>query len=170
MIDALTAILTGGATGLFGTALSFGADFFRRRQAHAQEMELRRLDMELARIEATGAERAAAIAAEAAENAAAWGALEASYGEARQRFSRRGDSGWLVAVDVVRGLMRPALTLGSLFLVAAVYWSLGATDIEVLDIRPRVVDTVLYVATTCVLWWFGTRAPARGAGPAAGGR
>lgn len=170
MIDALTAILTGGATGLLGTALSFGVEFVKRRQAHAQEMELRRLDMELARIEATGAERAATIAAEAAENAAAWGALEASYGEARQRFSRRGDSGWLVAVDVVRGLMRPALTLGSLALVAAIYWSLGVSDIEVLDIRPRVVDTVLYVATTCVLWWFGTRAPARGAGPAGAGR
>ena len=162
MIDALAAILTGGATGLLGTVISFGADFLKRRQAHAQELDLRRLDMEIARIEATGAERAAAIEAEAAENAAAWGALEASYGEARQRFSRRGDSGWLVAVDVVRGLMRPVLTLGSLAFVAAVYWSLGATDIETLDIRPRIVDTGLYIATTCVLWWFGTRVPSGG--------
>ena len=168
MLDALTAILTGGATGLLGTAVSFAGDFLRRRQAHAQEIELRRLDMELARIEAAGAERAAEIAAETAESAAAWSALEASYGEAQRRFSRRGDTGWPVAVDAVRGLMRPALTLGSLILVAWIYATLGASDMEVLDIRPRVVDTVLYVATTCVLWWFGTRAPGRGAGQAVG--
>ena len=156
MIDALMAILTGGATGLLGTALGFAAEYLTARQTHAYEVELRRFDMELARVEAASAERAAAAAAETAESAAAWSALEASYRESGARLGSA-DSPWLTFVDVVRGLLRPLLTLGSLALVAAMYFTLGSTDIEILDIRPRIVDTALYVATTCVLWWFGAR-------------
>lgn len=156
MIDALMAILTGGATGLLGTALGFAAEYLTARQTHAHEVELRRFDMELARVEAASAERAAVAAAETAESAAAWSALEASYRESGARLGSA-DSPWLTFVDVVRGLLRPLLTLGSLALVAAMYFTLGSTDIEILDIRPRIVDTALYVATTCVLWWFGAR-------------
>ncbi len=167
MLDSLFAILTGGASGLLGTALSAATDWFARRQRHTHEIELRRLDMEAARIEAASAERVAAVEAEGARDAAAWAAMETSHREAARRWSR-GDSHWLVAVDVVRGLMRPCLTAGALALVAAVYFSLGETDIEMLDVRPRMIDTVLYIATTCVLWWFGARAidrhAARGAG------
>ena len=157
MIDALTALLTGGATGLLGTAISTVTAFFAARQRHAQEVEMRRLDMETARIEAAGAGQVAAVEAEAARDSAAWSAMEASFRESSRRWSR-GDSRWLVAVDVVRGLMRPALTLGAVVLVACIYFTLGGSDMEILDIRPRIVDTVLYIATTCVLWWFGARA------------
>lgn len=160
MLDAFLALLTGGATGLLGTALSFAADWFRKRQRHAQEVELRRLDMEQARIEAESAERAAALAAEGEAAAAEALALEASYAHAGRRWSL-GDSRWLVAVDVVRGLMRPALTCAFVGLAGAVYFTLGAGDVDTLDLKPRVVDTVLYLATACVLWWFGTRPPAR---------
>ncbi len=156
MIDALTALLTGGATGLLGTAVSAVTAFVQARQRHAQEVELRRLDMETARFEADSAARVAAVEAEGARAAAAWAAMEASHSAAARRWSR-GDSHWLVAVDVVRGLMRPAITLGAVALVAAIYFTLGGSDVELLDIRPRIVDTVLYIATTCVLWWFGAR-------------
>ena len=61
MLDLLTSILTGGATGLLGTALSFATSYFQARQRHAQELELRRLDMELAEIESAGAGRVAAL-------------------------------------------------------------------------------------------------------------
>ena len=157
MIDALTALLTGGATGLLGTAISGALSFLGARQRHAQEVELRGMDMEMARFEADSAARVASVEAEGARDTAAWGAMEASYKEAARRWSR-GDSRWLVAVDVVRGLMRPALTLGAVVLVACIYFTLGGSDMEILDIRPRIVDTVLYIATTCVLWWFGARA------------
>lgn len=160
MLDAFLAILTGGATGLLGTAVSFFTDWLGARQRHEQEVALRRLDMELARIEASGAERAAAIAAEAERESAAWSALEASHESAVRRWSR-GQHAALIWVDVVRGLMRPALTLGALALVGGVYFALGSSDIELLDIRPRIVDTLLYVSTTCILWWFGARGLSR---------
>ena len=157
MLDLLLSVLTGGATGLLGTLITGALDFFQRRQDHAQEMELRRLDMELARIEGESAGHVAAIEAEGRADEAAWSALEKSYREASRRWSRPGE-GWLMQlVDFVRGMTRPMLTWCLVGLVAAIYFWLGASDMEVIEIRPRIINTVLYLATAAVLWWFGAR-------------
>ena len=60
-------------------------------------------------------------------------------------------------VDFVRGMTRPLLTWGLVALVGAIYFLLGAVDVAAADLRPRIVDTVLYLATAAVLWWFGQR-------------
>ena len=155
MLESVLAILTGGATGLLGTILSGATAYFERRQRNRHEIELRRVDLAIARSEAAGVERVAAIEAESAETQAELGALAESHRAAAVRWST-GESGWLVFVDVVRGLMRPVLTLVSLAAAITIYWSLpfAPTGDEVAS---RVVDTVLYIATTTVLWWFGTR-------------
>ena len=41
-------MLSGGATGIVGTAISGVIDLFQGRQKHNNELELRRLDIELA--------------------------------------------------------------------------------------------------------------------------
>ena len=150
-------VLTGGATGLLGTALSAVVDFFQSRQRHAQELDLRRLDIELAKAEAEGAAAHAAIEAQASRERAEWEALEASYREAGRRWSRRGDGLLMQLVDAVRGLTRPALTWSLFALVGAIYFLLGATDLAAVSLRPRIVETVLYLFTAAVLWWFGAR-------------
>ena len=160
MID----LITGGLTGLLGTAITGVTAYFDRRQRHQQEVELRRLDLEIEKHEAASAERRAAIEAEVAKavaetearaeaDAAAYGSMRASYRDAARRWSS-GESRWLVAVDVVRGLTRPMLTLLFVGLVGWIYGTLG-TESE--DLRTRVVETVMYVSTTTVLWWFGAR-------------
>lgn len=153
MFEGIAALLSGGATGLLGTALSFGVEYFQRRQRHQQEVEMRRIDLEIAEREAAGAAAVAAIEAESEESAREWKALEASHETAAVRWSD-GDSPALVWVDVVRGLTRPALTWLFLALVAVIYFTLGADEAE---IRASIVDTVLYLSSTCVLWWFGAR-------------
>ena len=150
----LEAILSGGATGLLGTAISGAIGYFERRQQHRQEVELRRLDLEMTQAEAASAERVAAIEAESASAAAELRAIEESHRQAAARWST-GDSAWLLGVDVVRGLIRPVLTLGFLALGAAIYFHLPAPPVA--DVAGRMVDTVLYLATTTTLWWFGTR-------------
>lgn len=157
MLDLIGALLTGGATGLLGTAITTASDFFERRAKHRERIEEARLDLELARVEAQSAEHRAALALETAEVEAETAALEASYAEARQRLSSPGEGGAIVAVDVVRGLTRPLITWLLVALVAAIYWtSLPGEE----DLRSRIVATVLYLATTCVVWWFGGRRPA----------
>lgn len=153
MMDFLTTLLTGGATGLLGTALSFGSKWLQKKQAHAQELDLRRLDIELSQSEAAAAERAIALQAESASEQAAWESLQASYKQERTRFSQ-GGSPWLIAVDVVRGLTRPALTWIFVVLVGTIYFTLGQDDVV---LRDRIVHTVLFLTTSCVLWWFGGR-------------
>ena len=152
-----TSVLTGGATGLLGTALSGVVDFFQSRQQHRQELDLRRLDIELAKAEAEGAAAHAAIEAQASRERAEWEALEASYREAARRWSRPGESWAMQLVDVVRGLTRPALTWSLFALVGAIYFVLGASDLAADTLKPRVVETVLYLFTAAALRWFGAR-------------
>ena len=155
MLETLGAILSGGATGLLGTAISAGIGYVERRQRHQQELELRRIDLKMTEAEAASAERVAAIEAESAQSTAELRAIEQSHRQAGERWSS-GDSAWLVAVDVVRGLIRPLLTVAFLALAAAIYFRLPAAA-EAPDVAGRMIDTVLYLATTTTLWWFGTR-------------
>ena len=150
-------VLTGGATGLLGTALSAVVDFFQSRQQHSQELDLRRLDIELAKAEAEGAAAHAAIEAQATRERAEWEALEVSYREASRRWSRPGEGRLMQFVDAVRGLTRPLLTWSLFALVGAIYFLLGASDLAAMGLRPRIVETVLYLFTAAMLWWFGSR-------------
>lgn len=152
MFDSILAVVTGGATGVLGTIVSAGTAYFERRQRHAQELELRQMEMEMMRTEAASAERVAAIERESEQMRAEHAALEASYRAATTRMST-GDSRWLVAVDVVRGLTRPVLTWCLLALAGTIYFTLSPQS----DMRGQIIDTVLYLSTTCVLWWFGAR-------------
>lgn len=157
MVEMLMSVLTGGATGLLGTMVSGAIDFFQSRAEHKREVDLRRLDIELARTEAGAAEKVAAIEAEASTDRAELGAMEASYREASSRMSRAGDGFLMKLVDFVRGMTRPVLTWGLVALVGAIYFTLGAGDLAPESIKPRIIETVLYLTTAAVLWWFGQR-------------
>ena len=156
MLDLLTGLLTGGATGLLGTVVTTATDYFERRARHREALEQQRLDIELAEIEARSAEHRATLALQTAELEAEGRALEASYAEASRRWSRPGEGALIVAVDVVRGLTRPLITWLLIGLVAGIYWTSLPGEAE---LRTRIVATVLYLATTCVVWWFGGRRP-----------
>lgn len=151
MLDGLLSILTGGATGVLGTLLSFGTKFFEDRARHKRELDLRALDIELAKTEAAGAERAAAIEAESDREAAEWGAMQESIRDAGREWST--DGHWLLTwTEAFRRLTRPGLTLLFVALTGAIYFTIADGEIQL-----RVVDTVLYLATASTLWWFGGR-------------
>ncbi|HEX5077698.1 MAG TPA: hypothetical protein VFV80_01025, partial [Geminicoccaceae bacterium] len=72
----------------------------------------------------------------------------------------------LVLVDVVRGLVRPGLTIYLAWVATELYWQSVAIVAKVdpnsqaallLQLHRQIVVTLLYLFTTCVLWWFGTR-------------
>ena len=158
MLDLIASVLTGGATGLIGTVISGGMKFFENRQKHSHELAIMEMEMKQMDKEAQIAKDIKELDMEGKDRAAAWSALEASYKESTARMSS-GDHPALVWVDVVRGLMRPLITVGLLVLIAVIYFQLSesllapdGTPMEVF-----VINTVLYVGTTAVLWWFGTR-------------
>ena len=168
MLELLAGVLSGGATGLLGTALTGVFSFLGKKQAHKQELELRQLDIELTRFEAESAERVSALELESDKAQAEADALKASYRQSVIRFTEGYDlSGaqvWaLLFLDCVRGLMRPALTLAFVAITGVIYFTIdGYTGIASIDeaaddIRLQIIMTVLFLTTTCVTWWFGGR-------------
>lgn len=145
MFEIIASLLTGGATGVLGIGISKVFGFLERKQEHAQEVELRKLDAELAKIEAASVDRQQALEVEAR-------VLEASYKAADRRWSTPGDSKLLLFVDFVRGMTRPFLTV--LFVsLAGVFYFVSEDPAT----HERVEHTILYLATASSLWWFGTR-------------
>ncbi len=158
MLDLLMGVLSGGVTGLIGTVISGGMKFFENKQKHAYELDVMKMEIEQMHVEAEIAKDVAELEMEGKDRTAAWSALEASYKESTSRMSK-GDSAWLVMVDVVRGLMRPVITLGTLSLMGVIYFTVaqGMVGPEGIPVQVTIIQTVLYIATTAVLWWFGTR-------------
>lgn len=153
MLDFLLNVVSGGATGLLGTVLSGGLKYFTNKQEQAHELAVMEMQMRQMDKEAAIARDIKELEMEGEQAKAAWAGLEASYKEAGRRWST-GDSQWIVAIDVVRGLMRPVLTLGLLGLTAGIYFTLATDDIKM---SQAIVQTVLYTTTTALLWWFGSR-------------
>ncbi len=177
MIEALLGAVGGGATVLIGTGihawLQRGEQ--KRAQEHAlamREMDLKELDREaelaLRRVEAEAQSRLAEAQQErlVAQDAAAAKMRTASYQQDEARYG----GGW---VDAVRGLMRPAITAFLLLMSLAVGWSvwhlLGGMEHlpaeMLLEIQRKLVDALIYLSTTAVVWWFGGRAMRPGGAP-----
>lgn len=153
MIDLILGVVSGGMTGLLGSVLSGGVKFFTDRQN--QKHELSKMEMELRHMdkEADIARDIKEMDLEGQEAAAAWKGLEASYAESGKRWST-GDSGWIVAVDVVRGMMRPVLTLALVGVTTGIYFTLGD---ESESLQERIIATILYLTALALSWWFADR-------------
>lgn len=112
------------------------------------------MDLEIAREEAASAAHRVAIETEGAVAEAEARALEQSYRQEATRLSRPGESGVMLAVDVVRGCIRPGLTLLFVVLTGVIFFTLTAQEA---DLKVRIVETVLSLTVTTVIWWFGGR-------------
>jgi len=76
----------------------------------------------------------------------------------------------MTLVDSARGLIRPVLTLYLVILATVMYnWATefaardGAvmTAADAAELVKTIVNTLLYLVTTCVVWWFGIRPSAK---------
>lgn len=180
----LTSVLGGGATGLLGVLLQRWFDH-RKAQADMALVKLqleaaertRRLELEhqasmADRVEATKALeaqlalQAREIEADAAAYAASVGADRATYLAPEAQAGSRAARWMMALVDLVRGLVRPGITAYSLVLLTMVFWWVqdlarraGApmTAEQLHQLTMQCVGTVFYLATTCVVWWFGVR-------------
>ena len=126
MLEALSAILGGGITGLAGSVISALIDLKKQAVANAHEEAMERLTQETLKIEWETRSKIAGREATSAEEVAAAKALSDSLTSDKATYAAgRTVSRWaanlLGVVDAVRGLTRPVLTLS---LVAAMVWAL----------------------------------------------
>lgn len=179
----ISSVVGGGATGLLGVLLQRWFDFKNKTQdieilklKHVQELEMRKQDLEMNKQEWEGRNRVAVTEGESAMGVADAEALAASYLVDKATYATgkltRTATAWMVFVDVVRGLIRPFLTLYLVILTHVVYEkvslmldpSTSLTNVEKLEVLKLVIGTILYLTVTCVLWWFGTRNKSRAPG------
>lgn len=179
--SALMSIVSGGATGLLGAAFGHITDYYKAKLAAKQEaarlenqLERRKLDLQRAQMEIDGALRVSQTEGETAQRLAAWKGLSDSYDSDAARYAT-GDpaksSGWFILVDVVRGLTRPGVTWYMAALVTYMFVRFvqlvggleqAVSHEQMLAIVSQIVNSVLYIATTCTLWWFGVRGKSPG--------
>lgn len=177
---AASAILGGGATGILGAAVQRYADYKGRqldlqaqasKQAH--EVAMREADARIMAQEWAARTQVATIEGDAREVEADAKTLAASYQMEPQHYSgsvkpTRGQGWLLVLLDVLRGVVRPGLTIYLCVLTTQIYNELAGqvgplTADQRYETTKLIVGTILYLFTTVTLWWFGTRS--KGAQP-----
>lgn len=173
-----TSVVGGGVTGILGVVVQRVADYKNKqldmqiaKEKYAHETNMRKVDAEIMAQEWAGRTRVAEVEAEAKVDAADASAFQASFAEPTRATApikvTRGQAWVVVILDVIRGIVRPGLTVYLCVLTTLVYMQATAligvdgiaalTSEQVLQLILKVVGTVLYLTTTCVLWWFGTR-------------
>ncbi len=165
MFGWITSLLSGGATGVLGSLVTNVADYFEEKRKNQHEIELRKLDIEEMQQEYEARKEIAAQQSQAQTTKTSYEHDARSYTSGMKIKSPWLKAG-LVFVDMVRGLVRPALTVFLIVLVwmtfskvQAVLESAGVDPLPVDRagaIYASVVDMILYLAATSVTWWFGT--------------
>ena len=186
MLDAIMGAATGGWSavigGVFGGALSWLKSWQENKhtekmaQITAEERAKDRAhDLAVMDREATSAESLALIRSEGELNQAELSALATAIkaeakGATWSAGAVKGLSGvWaaiagiaLTGVDVVRGLIRPVLTVYLVGLVTAIFlrvWgqTQGIDATQAFTLLVQIVDMVLFLTCTAVGFWFGSR-------------
>ena len=147
MFEMILSVLPGGAAGILGSLIgkAFGfLDFFieekKKDNDHARTIEMTRLSAEL-RSEELENERAIVEEEQAGKQRAA------SY---RHDMSAGVSYPWVAAI---LRLVRPTLTL----MLIAIVWYIYATSNDIAQ-QETIIQSVIYMTSTAVLWWFGDRA------------
>ncbi|MCU7933747.1 MAG: hypothetical protein KZQ99_02565 [Candidatus Thiodiazotropha sp. (ex Dulcina madagascariensis)] len=174
---------SGGLLGLAGTGIQALLKFFEIREERKTQIALRELDireieaerqlaMQQAEIDLDKIREQAAGDLAIMEERVAGEVMTASYEADRASYSlesvRRLTGFWknlagfgLAFVDVVRGLMRPLITLYTLGLLTAIGWLMYEAAEGVIPEMPalwlEIVQAVILLSTTSVTWWFGSR-------------
>lgn len=176
LLSGAMSILTGGATGLLGVVAQRAFDAWNKKQEldklKAQwdhEGVMKDKDAVIMAAEWAARTKIAVTEGDAAKDVAESNAFAESLKSQTIRYSEGKQTGWfangcLVFLDVISGLVRPLLTIYLCALTTYIWLQvrglLSSEDLssaEALALWRTVIDTILYLTTTCVLWWFGTR-------------
>jgi hypothetical protein len=167
-------IFSGGATGLLGVVFQRFADYKNKQldmQLEAQKqlnaIAMKEMDAKImaqewaAKLQVVEVETAGKI--DVADSAAFAKSFEMEPKQYATGKLTNGQKWVMVCLDAIRGIIRPFLTIYLCVLTTIVYNQahtlLGQTmdAAAALEVVKLVIGTILYLTTTCVLWWYGTR-------------
>lgn len=178
----LANLFSGGAigaiTGLFGVAVQRYFDLKNANlkiqadaQGNAHELEMKKLDLETMKAEAQNAFAVSKLEAQTKESLSADDLQKAAYALEPKTYSDESKlspffNGLFAWLDVVRGLIRPGLTVFFAAAFMVVFWQcIAILKREGMTINPeeayalvqKCVDLVITLFATCTTFYFGTR-------------
>lgn len=151
----VTLLTSAGGGGLFGVltkGLSAIINFKQAKINHAHELQLRRLDIEEAKIEAEGVKFETQVKAETDREVAVYKSTESARDHSIQRWSTDFSSKGLVRLDILRGSVRPVI-IYYLAALATTMWFTQPTD----DIRGVLVHAVVAWLSGALAFYYGGR-------------
>ena len=173
--SAVSSVVGGGLTGIVGVVVQRWADYRNKKldieaskDRYAHEINLKRVEGEIMAHEWAARTRIADVETAGRSDVADSQAFAASFNEP-QRYSadvrpNRGQSWLLVILDFIRGIVRPGLTLYLCVLTTLIYFHIREAlkgdpldQAQMAELLKLVIGTVLYLCTSCILWWFGVR-------------
>ncbi len=135
MLDGLLAavgtIASGGITGLAGAGITAFTEYKNKQAAFMHQERMAELDQQTLKLELENKTQIAATEADAVKDVAASKAFAKSYQADIAQYAtgrKAANSLWFIAVDVVRGLVRPTLTLYVMIVVTLIYWQLMESE------------------------------------------
>ena len=173
ILDSILSVVSGGATGLIGTAVQSVFQYKTKaleidleKQKGINELEKQKLDIQMAAQEWASRTQIATITTQGEVDKADAATLAASYSLEPQQYSEKSllthAQNWLfVFLDTFRAIIRPGLTVYLCAITTMIYIQtrglITANQGDSFGLLEKLVNTVLYLTTTCVLWYFGSR-------------
>lgn len=179
MFELLTTAAGGGLFGVIGGLFKQGIDAWQRKkqaeldlevlkEKNRHESEITDKQTEQLKLEAANAITLSELNKSKEIDIAQLGAIQTALSTDRASYAtgeQSKNSGWFVAVDVVRGLIRPGLTLIlTTMIIVLSFWMWSniptnmLTDPDFLkQTFYRLIDATIYLSTTALGFWFGAR-------------
>ncbi|MDD4971864.1 MAG: hypothetical protein PHT07_20760 [Paludibacter sp.] len=175
MLDVLLGA-SGGVLGIVGALFKHGLEIYQEKkkeeaslailvQTNAHELAMADKQANLIELEAKNSIALADINASKEVDVASYGAISASYDSDKATYSDAKQNGWMIAVDVCRGMIRPMITV--LFSTALIWFTawIWLSVPNILTSDPtflkntfyRLIDSLIFLGTSSVGWWFGSR-------------
>jgi hypothetical protein len=141
---------------------ALGAAFNKWHDAKTK-IKLMELEMQQAKIMNEHEEKLMALKIESVTKEMEYKGITESIQADRATYSVGSTNLWLIFVDVVRGLMRPALTcmlliymMWTLFYLTRTY-NVILSDAQVYQLVYSIVDNLVVCSSIALTWWFGSR-------------
>ncbi len=153
ILGSTTSALSGGLFGLVGNVASKVIGYFQAKQDFVEKQASWQHDLDLQKLQMQASAQQASQQLQVAQSQGEWNGLTASV------TAEGGVGASYPWVNAVRSLTRPALTLGLTSFLACAFFAMTPGDID----RAYVADSLVFAAVTAIVWWFGDRAPKKGA-------
>ena len=172
ILDSILSVVSGGVTGLIGTVVgniymykSKQLDIDLEKTKAANELAQRKLDAEIQAQERASRTKVAEITTAGQVDVADAAALAASYNEPQQYSEKslltHGQEWIMVFLDALRAVIRPGLTIYLCGITTMIYIQtrslISGNPGDSFALLERLIDTILYLTTSVILWWFGSR-------------